>query len=102
VHGLQAISVFIEIVTVRLLLTVCLLACACGALLGVALTSKFYGFAAPGWTPYVLGSLLIVTLCLALGSFSLTLGFLAQRNSLDFVPVRDYQFFVEGLCGLTD
>src|SRR5205823_1377938 len=37
VHGLQAISVFIEIVTVRLLLTVCLLACGCGTLLGLTL-----------------------------------------------------------------
>jgi len=101
VHGLQAISVFIEIVTVRLLLTVCLLACGCGTLLGLTLAAKFYGFAAPAWTPYGLSCLLIVTLCLALGSFSLTLGLLAQRNSLDFVPIRDYQFFIEGLREVT-
>src|SRR5262249_38775061 len=101
VHGLQAISVFIEIVTVRLLLTVCLLACSCGALLGLTLAAKFCGFAPPAWTPYVFGGLLIVTLCLALGSLSTSLRFLAQRNSLDFIPIRDYQLFVEGIYELS-
>ena len=98
IHGLQAISVFIEVVTVRLLLTVCVLACGCGALLLLALVGKSYGIVAPpAWAPYFLGGVLMLALCLALGSFSLTLGFLAQRNSLDFIPIRDYRLFVEGI-----
>jgi len=98
IHGLQAISVFIEVVAVRLLLTVCLLAGACGGLLALTVTAKFCaGFAVPAWTPYVFGGLLMAALCLALGSFSLALGLLAQRNSLDFIPIRDYRLFVEGL-----
>jgi hypothetical protein len=40
---------------------------------------------------------LIAGLCLAAGIFSLTLGLLAQRNSLDFIPLRDYRFFIEGV-----
>jgi hypothetical protein len=102
IHGLQAISVFIEVVAVRLLLTVCLFAGACGVLLALTLAARFStAFAVPAWTPYVLSGLLILALCLALGSFSLTLGFLAQRNSLDFIPVRDYRLFVEGVHELS-
>jgi hypothetical protein len=98
VHGLQAISVFIEVVAVRLLLTVCFLACSCGALLVLTLAAPWFGvLAAPAWTPYVFGGSLMVALCLALGCFALTLGFLAQRNSLDFIPVRDYRLFVESV-----
>jgi hypothetical protein len=98
VHGLQAISVFAEIVAVRLLLGVCGLAAVCGGLLVLALGTKAFGsFALPAWTTYVFAGLLLVALCLALGSFSVTLGLLAQRNNLDFIPIRDYRLFVEGV-----
>src|SRR5438128_9366117 len=54
IHGLQAISVFIEVVAVRLLLTLCLLAGSCGALLALMFAAKFCaGVAMPAWTPYV-------------------------------------------------
>ena len=96
VHGLQAISVFVEIVAVRLLLTVCLFACACGALLALTLAEKIFGVAgAFRWGPYLFASLFMLAVCLALGSFSVTLGLLAQRNSLDFVPIRDYRLFID-------
>ncbi len=98
IHGLQAISVFIDVVTVRLLLTVCVLACSIGALLGLTLAAKFWaGFALPLWAPYAFGGVLMIVLCATLGSFFFTLGFLAQRNSLDFIPARDYRLFVEGI-----
>ena len=102
IHGLQAISVFIEVVAVRLLITVCLFAGACGTVLVLTFAAKFCpNLAMPAWTPYIVSGLLLVALCLALGSFSLTLGFLAQRNSLDFIPVRDYRLFVEGVHDLS-
>jgi len=102
IHGLQAISVFIEVVTVRLLLTVCLLAGGCAALFGLTLGAKLWaGLAAPLWVPYFFGGLLVAALCLALGSFSITLGLLAQRNNLNFVPVRDYRLFVEGVHNMS-
>lgn len=97
-HGLQAISVFIEVVAVRLLLAVCLLASGAGALLAGTLAAKFWmHLTPPAWALYGFGTFLIISLSLALGSFSLTLGFLAQRNGLDFIPLRDYRLFVEGL-----
>lgn len=98
VHGLQAISVFVEVVAVRLLFSVCLVSLGCATLLGLALaTPALAALGAPAWTAYALGGFTFASVCLALGSFSVTLGLLAQRNSLDFIPARDYAFFVEGV-----
>jgi hypothetical protein len=101
VHGLQAISVFVEVVAVRLLLSVCLMFGGCAALLGLALSTPLLAaVGAPAWTAYAIGGVTFASVCVALGSFSVTLGLLAQRNSLDFIPARDYAFFVEGVCRL--
>lgn len=98
VHGLQAISVFVEVVAVRLLLSVCFLSFGCAALLALALMTPFLSaIGAPAWTAYALAGLTFASICAGLGSFSVTLGLLAQRNSLDFIPARDYAFFVEGV-----
>lgn len=97
-HGLQAISVFSDVVAVRLLLGVCLMVCACGFLLAATLGMMFHGLVDTSpWLPFASGGLFVITLAMALGCFSLTLSFLAQRNSLDFIPLRDYRFFVEGI-----
>jgi hypothetical protein len=97
-HGLQAISVFSDIVAVRALVAVSVLACACTVLLAVTVATQVWsGFPVPVWAPYAVGGLLILILILALACFSLALSLLAQRNSLDFIPIRDYRFFVEGL-----
>lgn len=85
-HGLHAISVFCDIVGVRLLMLVFSLACLCGGLL---LTS-------PSWALYGWGALMILLL-VTLGCFSLVLNLMSQRNSLDFLPVRDYKYFIEYL-----
>lgn len=92
VHGLQAISVFIDIVAVRLLLFFCLLACLCVVLLAGAL-------AAPVSWPvtYAFAAVFFMVISLGFGCFSLSLGLLAQRNRLDFIPSRDYHLFVEGI-----
>ncbi len=92
IHGLQAISVFIEIVAVRLLLFQFFLAVVCGALL--ILTTMTPGLEG---SPLFFTGLLAVVLGLGLGFFSLTLGLLAQRNRMDFIPCRDYRLFVAGV-----
>ncbi|MEI7733407.1 MAG: glycosyltransferase [Verrucomicrobiota bacterium] len=95
-HGLQAISVFSDVVAVRLLLAVCLLAGGCGALAAGSVATLLYGGPAlPPWAPYAIGGLLIAALTLVLGCFSLALTLLTQRNSLDFIPIRDYHYFIE-------
>jgi len=94
IHGLQAISVFIEIVTLRLLLAAGGLAGVCGMLVVLSLVLPF---AVPLWAALFLGGLFVAGLCVAFGCFALTLGILSQRNSLDFVPSRDYHLFIEGV-----
>jgi polyisoprenyl-phosphate glycosyltransferase len=89
IHGLQAFSVFIEVVAVRLLIAVFIFACGCAVLLAGALIAKSHTGG--------IATVLVLALAVLLGSFSLTLGFLNQRNNLDFIPIRDYNFFVEGL-----
>ena len=92
IHGLQALSVFIEVVAVRLLIAVCLFAGVSGALFVAAFLLNAHTWIASG--------LLVLSLSLSLGCFCLTLGFLNQRNNLDFIPVRDYKFFVDALYAL--
>lgn len=93
IHGLQALSVFIEVVAVRLLLAVCFFTLASAALFAVAyISSAHVGVA---------GGLLVLALSVSLGCFCLTLGFLNQRHSLDFIPIRDYNFFVEALYSVS-
>ncbi len=97
-HGLQAISVFIDIVTVRLLLAICFVACGCAGVLIGTLTLRYFANASgPLWTPLASGGLLALIVLLMMGCFSLALGSLAGRKSLDFIPIRDYQFFIEGI-----
>lgn len=98
IHGLQAISVFIDVVAVRLLFTVSVLTAGTGGLLALALAAVGLGVAwLPVWLPFAAGGFFVTSACLALGCFSLVLGFLAQRNRLDFIPARDYRLFVEEL-----
>ena len=96
VHGLQAISVFIEIVAVRLLLTISLLLVAFNIPMMTALCVKS-GVTTPSWLPWMVMGFGAVSITLILFCFLLTLGLLAQRNSLDFIPVRDYHYFVDGV-----
>ena len=53
----------------------------------------------PGWAVYGWGVLLIL-LQLTVGCFSVVLNLMSQRNSLDFIPIRDYRYFVEAAVRL--
>jgi glycosyltransferase involved in cell wall biosynthesis len=100
-HGLHAISVFSDVVAVRLLLVVLGLACTCAAVLVPILVQQLYASAtAPAWALYGWGVLLILLL-LTIGCFSLVLNLMSQRNSLDFIPVRDYRYFVDRVVRLS-
>lgn len=95
-HGLSAISVFGDIVGVRLLigsLTGSLLAG-----LGIFLVAviRFYtNRAIPGWATYATGTLLIIMIQLISIATSFTFFVLSNRSNLGFVPLRDYSLFVE-------
>ncbi|ADV61805.1 glycosyl transferase family protein [Isosphaera pallida ATCC 43644] len=96
IHGLSAVSVFSEIVGVRLLILASLLL---GALSGAALGLGVYVW----WTGQVVPKSWIVGIGLILGLPAflalLALGFcvlvLASRSSAGFLPCRDYHFFFD-------
>lgn len=95
-HGLSAISVFGDIVGVRLLI---------GSLVGSLLASVgilvvisirlFTSRAIPGWASYATGMLAIILVQLITIAASFTFFILSSRANLGFMPERDYKFFVE-------
>ena len=95
-HGLSAISVFGDVVGVRLFI---------GALAGsflagmgivvVAMIRFFTDRAIPGWATYAAGTLAIVAIQLITIATSFTFFVLSNRTNLGFIPLRDYSLFVE-------
>lgn len=95
VHGLSAISVFIELVGVRLSLAILAgLAALLALLSGVVGVRLWTDLAIPGWATYTAGLLVILLVQMLTVAMGLTLMILFNRNSLSFLPVRDYKFFV--------
>jgi glycosyltransferase involved in cell wall biosynthesis len=94
-HGLSAISVFGDIVGVRLLigsLVGSLLAMA--GILVVIMIRLFTSQAIPGWATYATGILAIILVQFITIATSFTFMILSTRTNLGFVPVRDYGLFV--------
>ena len=95
-HGLSAISVFGDIVGVRLLI-----GCAAGSLLAalgivLAILIRFFtNQAIPGWATYVTGTFVIIMIQFITIASSFTFFMLSARANLGFVPLRDYLLFVE-------
>jgi polyisoprenyl-phosphate glycosyltransferase len=95
-HGLSAISVFGDIVGVRLLIGS--LAGSLLAGLGIILVAviRFYSnWAIPGWATYATGTLAIIMIQLIAIATSFTFFVLSNRTNLGFMPLRDYSLFVE-------
>ncbi len=95
-HGLSAISVFGDIVGVRLLIT-SLVGSAIAALgiILVVIIRMFTNRAIPGWATYATGALAIIMIQFITVAASFTFFVLSSRSSLGFVPLRDYSLFVE-------
>lgn len=95
-HGLSAISVFGDIVGVRLLISslVGSLLAALGIIL-VVIIRLFTHQAIPGWATYATGTLTIIMIQFITIATSFTFFMLSSRTNLGFVPLRDYPLFVE-------
>lgn len=94
-HGLSAISVFNEVIGIRMIILVfmCFLGVG-GALIGTIGMRIFTDYNIPGWSSIIGVALIIILIQLA----SLTLGFIFQilgtRLSKNFIPILDYKGFV--------
>jgi glycosyltransferase involved in cell wall biosynthesis len=94
-HGLSAISVFGDVVGVRILIA---------ALIGLAAWSFCLFFtlllplddqgSVPSWA--LVWAVILFVLCaqILLVAFTVTLFILSSRNNMSFLPARDYRFFV--------
>jgi len=94
-HGLSAISVFGDVVGVRLLI---------GSLVGsllatvgivvVVMIRFFTHQAIPGWATFATGILAIILVQFITIAAIFTFFMLSNRTNLGFVPIRDYNLFV--------
>ena len=94
-HGMSAISVFGDVVGVRLLSGS--VAASLMAVLGFAVLTAsriFAERAIPGWTIYSIGALAIILIQLIGVAASFTLIVLSNRTNNSFVPLRDHEVFV--------
>jgi glycosyltransferase involved in cell wall biosynthesis len=96
-HGLSAISVYREIIGVRLLVLAIVLAL--GAVLGLAaivVLALATPLTIPGWAVVATGILLIVLLQAMMLSLVFCFVILGDRNSTTFLPLRDHVYFIAG------
>jgi glycosyltransferase involved in cell wall biosynthesis len=100
-HGLGAISVFGDVVGVRLLI---------GSVVGsflaflgiavVVITRLFTNQAIPGWATYASGTLAVILIqCITIAA-GFTFFMLSNRTNLGFLPLRDYPLFVADIVDL--
>lgn len=94
-HGISAISVFGDVVGVRLLIAS--MAGSLMAILGILavfLIRFFTDKAIPGWATYASGALAIILVQFITMAVSFTFIMLSNRTNLSFVPLRDHSLFV--------
>ncbi len=94
-HGLSAISVFGDVVGVRLLIGSLLGSLlATGGILFVIMVRLFTNQAIPGWATSATGILAIILVQFITIAAIFTFFMLSNRTNLGFVPIRDYNLFV--------
>jgi hypothetical protein len=95
VHGLSAMSVFGDIVGVRLL--VAALGTATLAFIGIA-AALFVRFATdlaiPGWATYTVGLFVVLLAQAVMLSLALAFAILAARGNLTLIPLREHEHFI--------
>jgi hypothetical protein len=95
VHGLSAMSVYTDIIFVRVLLAA---SAVCGlsviAMLVVVLVRFTTSFAIPGWATTAIGDLVIILVQALLLIVATTLMLLANRSTRQLVPIIDTAAFV--------
>ena len=95
-HGLSAISVFGDIVGVRLLIGSLAGSLLAGlGMLVVAAFRIFTNWAIPGWATYAIGTLAIIAIQLISIATSFTFFVLSNRANVGFVPLRDCSLFMD-------
>ncbi|MBE9125811.1 MULTISPECIES: glycosyltransferase [unclassified Coleofasciculus] len=94
-HGLSAISVYGDIVGVRLLVATCLLiGLSFIGILTIIFIRLATTLAIPGWASYMVSLFFVILMQAIMVSLVFVFIILSTRNSLSFIPQRDYHYFV--------
>jgi hypothetical protein len=100
-HGLSAISVFGDLVGVRLLLASLGVLGACVlAPIAAWAAARWDGFELPDWAGLWTAAAILLCAQILVAACALTFFILSGRNNLSFLPVRDYRYFVAGVTQL--
>ncbi len=100
-HGLSAISVYSDVVGVRLLMMSVLLALVTlGGMIGAVVVRLTTSWAIPGWATFTVGLLLILLVQAVIAAFVFSFVILGARHGSTFLPRRDYSFFIGSLLTL--
>ena len=95
-HGLSAVSVYIEVVAVRLI--VFFISLMLFSLLGIAVVvflRFFTAFAIPGWATTATMGFLIMIAQAVTGSLLLTFVILSNRNAKSILPDHEYTYYIK-------
>jgi glycosyltransferase involved in cell wall biosynthesis len=97
-HGMSAISVYGDVVGVRVLVASMFgsLMAAAG-IVAVIVLRIFANREVPGWATLSIGALAIIFIQFLSLALSFTFTFLSNRINLSFVPLRDYELFIAGV-----
>jgi polyisoprenyl-phosphate glycosyltransferase len=95
-HGLSSIAVYGDIVGTRILLTTSFLSVFFLALLLIVLLIRlFTNWGIPGWATYASGLLVLALFQVILIGTAFSMITLSARNSSNFIPIRDYKYYVD-------
>jgi polyisoprenyl-phosphate glycosyltransferase len=95
IHGLSALFASYEIVSTRLLVATAVLGFTFFCLLFVVVGVKlFTPLAIPGWATFTAGLLFILVTQSIAALLTIIFSVMISRNSLGFLPIRDYEYFV--------
>jgi glycosyltransferase involved in cell wall biosynthesis len=98
VHGLSALSVFSEVIGVRVLVLVALLALVSFGGVGVTvLIRMFTNLAIPGWATNLVGFFTVLLMLAVMFATLFSFVILNGRQATTFLPCRDYRYFIRPL-----
>jgi polyisoprenyl-phosphate glycosyltransferase len=95
-HGLSSIAVYGDVVGTRILMLVVTLLAISLLILFTTTAVKFgTSLAIPGWATNVFGFVILTLFQLVLTGIIFSMIILSTRNNSNFIPVRDYRYFVD-------
>ncbi|MCC5635081.1 glycosyltransferase [Nostoc sp. CHAB 5844] len=95
-HGLSSIAVHGDIVGTKVLLSIVILFIICLLLLClIFLIRIFTTWTIPGWATYVSSFIVLFLIQLILTGTIFSMIILSSRNQSNFIPVRDYKYYVD-------